>query len=328
MPKTKNISKPKRFISWLKPNTFKGKLLIFIILFAVVGGGYMLYSSFAASGAYLYITPATSTFYQGSTVTVTIRESSGSTAVNAIQANISYPTDKMQYVSTDETSSDFSIRLNTTASGNTVSIAVGSVGASLTGDKEVATLHFKIKSSTVNQTAMLNFVGGSAMISPTSNSDVLGYTQGATYNLNRPTGAAYMKVLPETGTFSYAKKPQIAIIIQENSGATPINVFQSAIKYPTNLLQYDHTTLASNLGQVAPPSINNGVLKIAGFTTGQLTGVQNVAAVFFNIKAAGTAKLSATTGSQIISATNNISIPMTFNTATYTLTKPWSNWSA
>lgn len=55
MPKTtKKQSKLAAVLTKLKPNTGKKKLLLFVVIFALVGGGYMAYRSFAATGAGVY----------------------------------------------------------------------------------------------------------------------------------------------------------------------------------------------------------------------------------------------------------------------------------
>jgi hypothetical protein len=48
----KSNSKIRNFLSVFNPSTKKGALLIYAVAFAIVGGGYMLYTSFAASPSY------------------------------------------------------------------------------------------------------------------------------------------------------------------------------------------------------------------------------------------------------------------------------------
>ncbi len=48
MPKTKKTSKPKKLLNWLKPTSPAKGMLLFAIAFAVIGGSYMSFKSFAA----------------------------------------------------------------------------------------------------------------------------------------------------------------------------------------------------------------------------------------------------------------------------------------
>lgn len=55
MAKTvKKQSKLSAVLTKLKPNTGKKKLLLFVVIFALIGGGYMTYKSFAATGFGIY----------------------------------------------------------------------------------------------------------------------------------------------------------------------------------------------------------------------------------------------------------------------------------
>lgn len=49
MPQKKNQSKLQKLGNWLKPTSPKKGMLLFAIVFAVLGGGYMAYKSFAAT---------------------------------------------------------------------------------------------------------------------------------------------------------------------------------------------------------------------------------------------------------------------------------------
>lgn len=54
MPKTKKQSKARKVLNWLNPTSPAKGALLFVIAFAVIGGGYMAFKSFAATAAYTY----------------------------------------------------------------------------------------------------------------------------------------------------------------------------------------------------------------------------------------------------------------------------------
>src|ERR1035438_3888511 len=62
----------------------------------------------SAASATLYTSPASSTYQVGQTVTLSIRENSGTDGVIAAQADFTYPS-SLQYVSTSGNSSAFGI---------------------------------------------------------------------------------------------------------------------------------------------------------------------------------------------------------------------------
>jgi len=64
----------------------------------------------------LSLSPADGSFAPGSTINVTIHENSGTSAVNAVQANVTYPTDKLQFVSVNGSNSAFSVAAQGAAS--------------------------------------------------------------------------------------------------------------------------------------------------------------------------------------------------------------------
>lgn len=119
----------------------------------------------------VYINPLTQTYTQGSTITVEVHENSGSTGVNTVQANFSYPTNLLTFVSIDGSTSPFTVQAQSTGGNGTVSIARGVIG-SLTGDQVVATVTFTVNSTP--GTAKLAFTTGTALYSSSNSSDILG----------------------------------------------------------------------------------------------------------------------------------------------------------
>jgi hypothetical protein len=94
---------------------------------------------------------------KGSTFHILIKENSGSEPVNAATANLSYPTDKLSYVSTTN-SNAFSITAATSGGSGSVKIDRGAYPA-VTGSQTIATVNFKALTDT--GTATISITGGS-----------------------------------------------------------------------------------------------------------------------------------------------------------------------
>lgn len=161
-------------------------LIIFVI---IVGGGglYILLSRAATTTPSIYLSPATTTVGPGGIITVQVRENSGSTGVNAVQANFSYPTSLLTCSTIDASTSAFGVEAQSTCTNGQVTLARGVSGGSapLTGDQLVATITFT--AATTGGTATLAFTSGTALVSASTNQDILGSlaaTIGATYTVD------------------------------------------------------------------------------------------------------------------------------------------------
>jgi hypothetical protein len=117
----------------------------------------------------IYFNPPTQGYTVGSNITIEIRENSASTGVNAVQANFSYPSDKLTFVSADGSTSGFTTQAQSVGGNGTVTLARGVIG-SLTGDQLIAKVTFKVN---IAGTANLSFVNGSALISSTTNQNII-----------------------------------------------------------------------------------------------------------------------------------------------------------
>jgi hypothetical protein len=132
-----------------------------------------------AASARLYLSPAASTVYNGQTFTVSVREDSGSEPVNAVQANLSYPANLLQFVSVSGSSS-FGVAAESSGGGGSVRIARGAQPA-VTGDKLVASVRFKVLAASGK--AAVSIAGGSSVVSANSNQNIMSSTAGGSYTL-------------------------------------------------------------------------------------------------------------------------------------------------
>jgi hypothetical protein len=131
------------------------------------------------AGNRIYLNPASANPGVGQTVTVEVRENSGSTAVNAVQANFTYPTARLQFVSISADGSAFPVQAENSGANGQVKIARGTT-TPVSGDQLLAKVTFKV---TAAGSAPLDFNTGTALASSTTHGNVLGATTGATYTL-------------------------------------------------------------------------------------------------------------------------------------------------
>ncbi len=134
----------------------------------------------AASGGLLYSSPSTGSYSNGATVTVQIRMNSGGTAVNAVQANLSYPATRLQFSSINTTGSPFTTTIQNSGGGGTVQLGVGILAGSTSGDQLVGTVTFTAIST---GSATVAFTAGSGIARASDSTDICQNKVGATYTI-------------------------------------------------------------------------------------------------------------------------------------------------
>lgn len=97
-------------MSLLKSNRFNSVAMFFFAACAVVAGYIIISSHAAPAPPTIYLNPSSQVVGPNGTITVQVRENSGTTAVNAAQANFSYPTSLVSFQSLDTSGSAFSIQ--------------------------------------------------------------------------------------------------------------------------------------------------------------------------------------------------------------------------
>lgn len=138
----------------------------------------------AATSDYMYMSPASGSYKVGSTITITLRENSYTDTVNAAEADLSYPTSKLQFVSTTITGvSSFGIAAQNTGGSGSVTIAVGNYSA-LSGDKVIAVVKFKVLAT---GSAAVTYKNSSQVLSSTTNTNVISSLQNGSYTLAAST---------------------------------------------------------------------------------------------------------------------------------------------
>lgn len=115
--------------------------------------------------------PSTQTASVGDFVTIEVREDSGTIPVNAVQANILYPSSILEFVSTDSATSPFTIQAQAEQTAGRISLARGSaVGTAQTGNQLIARVTFKVLQAS---SATLQYDPDTAVVSSDTNTNIL-----------------------------------------------------------------------------------------------------------------------------------------------------------
>jgi hypothetical protein len=155
--------------------------------------------SHAASLGLLTMSPTTATLIQGSNVSVTLSENSGTDTVNAVQASVSYDATKLQYVSMSEGTAFPTVAANSTATAGLIRVGRATLPASpVTGTNTIVVLTFKVIGG--SGTAALTYDSAfSFLVRSTDNVNTLTSATGATYTLKLPA-PTISSVAPASGS--------------------------------------------------------------------------------------------------------------------------------
>lgn len=189
-----------------------------LALVTVMVGVFVVLFSRAAGSGTLYLDPTSAEVLANSTITLTIRADSGTTPVNAVRADLKYPSGNLEYMGVDSVGSSYGVEAPIKTSNGSVSITRGSI-TPLTGDHPVAKVTFKVKAGT-NKVTLANT---SVLANASSNTNILSSLQDAT--LGVLTG---LSPTPVTATAT-----PVVTSTPLSNGATPTPIFGSKTATPT-----------------------------------------------------------------------------------------------
>lgn len=295
----------------------------------------------------LYINPATNSASVGGTVSVQVRADSASSTVNAVQANISYPAASLDVVSVDTSSSAFTIQAEQILTSGNIRLARGNI-APLSGDNLVGVINFKVKSASISPISITFDTTSSLLSNTTPPVNILTNTLPATISVSVPVSPTAVPTPARTptpiltpttsipqGTGSLSLSPTVQTVdlntdftveVYENSGTTLVNAVQTNLSYPSALLDVvsvDSSTSAFSIQ--AQQILSSGSIQLARGTTTPVNGNKIVAKIHFKGKAAGSAPVSFTTGSTLVSSTTNTDILGTKLNGIYTISGTATN---
>jgi hypothetical protein len=149
-------------------------------------GSYTI-STPVSTGA-ITLSPATKTVTSGTSFDVQVYENSNGDGVNGVQANLSYNTSLLTFISSSGNTSAWPIEAQNSASGGVVFIGRGTCGgcAPLTGTQLVATITFKAANP---GTATVNIAAGSGIVLASDNSAMPANNKGGAYTIASASGS-------------------------------------------------------------------------------------------------------------------------------------------
>ncbi|MEX0621392.1 MAG: hypothetical protein WD187_00130 [Candidatus Woykebacteria bacterium] len=125
----------------------------------------------ASTAPFIYVSPVYRPVNQNADFAIRIRVNSQGIEINSVQANLSYDSSRLNFVSIDSAGSAFNLEFQNQGGSGSVKIARSSTSP-LTGDLLVATINFR-SSSIVGRTD-IRFAPGTVLVSLDKNVDVLG----------------------------------------------------------------------------------------------------------------------------------------------------------
>ena len=143
-------------------------------------------TTLAVGTATYSLSPSSGSYANGSSLTVTVHENSGTDAINAVEADLTYDQTKLQFVSADTSTGAFDNGLNPTGGSGSVKFSRAKNNTTLTGDQIVGTVTFTAIAG--SGTTNISFAGTSEIIRQSDSTNIWdGTTTGGSYTL---TGAS------------------------------------------------------------------------------------------------------------------------------------------
>jgi len=275
------------------------------ILGIVTGATYIISGTDTGSTATMQLDPATATAAAGSTVSVTVREDSGLTAVNSVQSSVTYNAAQLQYISMSEGNSFTNIAATDTATAGRIRVArsvqTGSAGVS--GTNPIVTLTFKVLATSGTSSLAID-KAQSFVVSSATNGDILSTVTGSTVTVTSPpaSSGATLSLSPSSGNFTQGST--VSVIVRASSATSALTTVQAAINYPASQLQYVSTTEGSvfttaQRTSTATAGLIDIIRSIPGGNPG-VTGTNPVVTISFKvIGTSGAAALTYATASAV-----------------------------
>jgi hypothetical protein len=220
------MSKKLQSIQKLKSTKFNPLTMAVFAAVLAVAGYFIIFSKAAPPPPTIYLNPATQTIGSNGTVTLDVRENSGTTAVNAVQANFTYPTAQLTFVSIDTTTSAFSVQAENSGTAGQVKIGRGTT-TPVSGDQLIARITFQ--ANTTGGAATLAFSSGSALVNSTTNQDILASlaaTGGSTVTVDTAAPTVNVTAPANNATIALGSTPTVSVSASDaSSSVTKVEVY-------------------------------------------------------------------------------------------------------
>jgi hypothetical protein len=203
------MNKKLKDLRQFKSTKFNPLLMIVFAAIVSVAGYFIIFSKAAPAPPTIYLNPSSTVIGPNGTITVDVRENSGTTTVNAVQANFSYPTSILTFVSIDTSTSAFGIAAEGSGSAGQVKIGRGTT-TPVSGDQLVGKVTFQ--AGETGGAAVMAFTSGTALVSSSSNQDILGSltaTAGGTYTVDASAPTVSITAPANNATIALGTTPSI-----------------------------------------------------------------------------------------------------------------------
>jgi hypothetical protein len=218
----------------------------------------------------LYVTPASGTFAPGSTISVDIREASGTEPVIDVQAGLVYNPAQLKYVSaTEGVFPPANSMTDSTSKPNEILIfrGVSSKAAAVAGDNLVVTLNFQVLATSGTTSLSFN-TGDSLIFGSNAGANIMTASPGASYTIQYPAPTV-STVSPSSGSTQGGTNVTItgtnfrsgATVTVGGSAATNVSVVSA-----TQITATVPAHAAGAVDVVVKNSDNQSATKTGGFT--------------------------------------------------------------
>ncbi len=289
-------------------------MALVVTVFAVIG--FLLLRSHAApTPPTVYLSPSSQTFPVNTSFTVQVRENSGATGVNAVQANFSYPATLVDFVSIDFTGSAFGTQASSSGANGAVSIGAGVSGAQgptgITGDQLIATVTFKTKAA--GGTANMAFTSGTVLLKASGNTDILGSlaaTGGASFLID--TVAPTVSITAPANNATISSGSTVSINVTATDSNSPVSSVQILVDgvVKTTLSSSPYTYSWSTSGV----ALGSHTIQAKGTDPSGNVGQSAVTTITLADLTAPTTSITSPTANAKLKGTNNITATATDNT--------------
>lgn len=181
------MKKHKKHIKKTRTDLIKMGVFALLLGFA---GQYLLRFGAAASGPTLFVAPASATVLKDSSFSVQVRLDTAGQQVDGVEAFLTYPADKLQYVSMSDSGSAFGLGFPSSGgSGNiTIRRTVNPDNSPTVSGSDLLVMTVSFKALAGTGTAAVNYTSQSRVTAPSAgNESVLSNTTGGNYALSTPT---------------------------------------------------------------------------------------------------------------------------------------------
>lgn len=166
------------------------------------------------------LSPASGSLVKNHTLALHVYENSGGDSVNAVQANLSYNTSQLRYVSfTDSTAFKVEAESPSSNSGS-LHFARGTI-TPVTGSQEVVTVNFSVVAG--SGTATVSFDSGSAVVRSTDNQGETLTTSDAKFSLTAPVANPTPPPSPSPQPVHHASSPAPVTFVPPSSATIKPN---------------------------------------------------------------------------------------------------------